>query len=272
MTYWRSASLIVAVLIASCPQAFGQQPATAILRSGESVSFEVSGLDPLGITVNRDGGPHRIPFDLVAAVDFTGGPIPDSQWNLLVAGRHVLSLRSGQVVQGRFTDVSSTQPILITFESNDGKQEYASSDVARLLLAPRAKSSAVSTASQTRANEGCHVVPYLGAWDGGNPWGDITLQAAGGCDVKGTFTGGGGGVLTGSVMPAFVGDVADGRLMVRFSKNGTGESGQAYAQMQSPISMAGQWCQPQDCAVLQGRPWSATKKSGAPPTTGRRSR
>ena len=119
------------------PPALAQEPVTFVLRSGEYVSVELIDLRALEFIVRQNGAERGIPFDLVAAIDFIGGTIPDSTWTLVASGRHALWLRSGEVVQGRLYDVrGGARPLRITFDGGDNRREYVSSEVARILLVP----------------------------------------------------------------------------------------------------------------------------------------
>jgi hypothetical protein len=139
-----AAVAVVMTLHSSSPLA--QEPATVVLRSGESLGLELIDLQAAGFTVRQNGVEFQIPFDLVAAVNFVGGEIPDSDWRLVTSGRHVLALRSGLVVQGRLYDVGGALPLRVLFEGDGGRRDDASTDVAWILLAPRAPSPILGTA------------------------------------------------------------------------------------------------------------------------------
>ena len=126
---------VASVVTLYSPSALAQESVTLVLRSGESVGVELIDLATAGFTVRQNAVERQIPFDLVAAVDFIGEEIPDSQWAMIADGRHVLSLRNGAVVRGHLHDVGGRSPLRISFESEDERRDYVSSQVARILLA-----------------------------------------------------------------------------------------------------------------------------------------
>ncbi len=140
---------VASVVTMHSAPAWAQESATVVLRSGESVSGELIDLATAGFTVRQNAVERQIPFDLVAAVDFIGEEIPDSQWGMIADGRHVLSLRNGAVVRGHLHDVGGRSPLRITFESDDERRDYVSSQVARILLASRASVPKVPTSPGT---------------------------------------------------------------------------------------------------------------------------
>jgi hypothetical protein len=115
--------------------ASAQEPVTFVLRSGETIAVGLIDFSLPGFSVRQNGVRRHIPFDEVIAVDFNGEGIPDSEWSLVPDGGHALSLRTGTVLQGRLHDVGGTHPLRITFERDGERRLYASSEIARILLA-----------------------------------------------------------------------------------------------------------------------------------------
>jgi len=115
--------------------ALAQAPVTLVLRSGESLGLELIGFQTGVFTVRWNGAEFQIPFDLVAAVNFVGGEIPDGDWGLVASGRHVLVLRNRLGIPGRLYDVGGAFPLLIRFDDDSGRRDYVSTDVAWILLA-----------------------------------------------------------------------------------------------------------------------------------------
>jgi hypothetical protein len=52
------------------------------------------------------------------------------------AGQPVVLLRSGQVIDGRLSDIGGTRPLRLTVDTPSGRREFPSSDIAQLHLAP----------------------------------------------------------------------------------------------------------------------------------------
>jgi hypothetical protein len=125
--------------------AFAQESATVTLRSGEKLSAELMDLGGVGFTVKVNGAERQIPANDVAAIDFTGG-LSDSDYNKLSNGQ-ALILKSGETVNGQLVDIGGSSPLRLTFKKASGEeQDYASNDVARIILArPNASSAGVAT-------------------------------------------------------------------------------------------------------------------------------
>ncbi|OFW06352.1 MAG: hypothetical protein A3H96_22220 [Acidobacteria bacterium RIFCSPLOWO2_02_FULL_67_36] len=234
-------------------------------------SAELVDLGAPGFAIRQNGADRQIPFDQVAAIDFVGGTIPDSQWALAGGGRHALWLRSGLVVQGEFYDVGGTRPLRITFDTASGRRDFASSEVARILLSPPAgqgpaKSPGTPTAPLNPMPPGgfaCNPNEVTGTWTS-NSWGEITLRAKGGCSVAGSYTASGGGQISGVVIPP-TGDVKNQMLQFRWTRSDGNDGGDAYALVVNASRIEGRWCRPAGCNTSQGGIWGATRTSAPPP-------
>ena len=207
-------------------------------------------------------------MDSVAAVDFLGGVIPDAQWNRLAAGRHLLVLRSGLMVDGLWDDVGGTRPLRITCVSDSGSRDYASTEVARILLAPRgtsAPSPPVTPPPTTPPPGGpCDLAALVGSWNAGAAFGQLLFQPAGGCFVRGTYAVSSNGSVAGALTTAPQGGVMLRVVQFRWTRSDNADIGEAFAVISPDGSrMDGRWCRPANCDARQGAAWAALRQSGS---------
>jgi hypothetical protein len=111
-----------------------QEPATLVLTNGQRVSGELIDLNASGFAVRVNGQDRSWGAGDVAAIEFVGGDVPADAQRHLAAGQPVIVLRSGQVVEGRLTDVGGTRPLRLTVSGPGGTHDYTSNDVARVYL------------------------------------------------------------------------------------------------------------------------------------------
>jgi hypothetical protein len=131
--------------------ASAQENATIMLRSGEKLSGQLIDLGGNGFTVRVSGQERQIPTNDVAAIDFGGGNISQADWDKVSGGQHVIVLKSGQTINGQFTDVGGTTPLRISFKTDSGDRDFNSSEVSRILLA-RPNNMATATTGSTSAS------------------------------------------------------------------------------------------------------------------------
>jgi len=125
---------------------FAQQSATLTLRSGERLSAQLMDLGGVGYTVKVDGQERQIPANEVAAIDFTGGSISNSDWDKLSGGGQVLVLKSGETITGQLVDIGGSSPLRMTFRTPSGERDFTSNDIARIIMSRPANANAPNTA------------------------------------------------------------------------------------------------------------------------------
>src|SRR5262245_56069069 len=143
----RKTTLFISGLCLSCLAAAlpasAQEPATLVMRSGDRISGELVDLGGVGFTIRVNGQDRQVDPNQVAAVEFTpGGPSADARSRLL-AGRPVVVLRNGQVIEGTLFDIGGTHPLRVTLNTPGGQRDFTSSDIAQIFYSD---SGAVGTA------------------------------------------------------------------------------------------------------------------------------
>jgi len=128
-----------------------QENATFTLRSGDQVTGQLMDLGGVGFTVKINGVEKQIPTNDVAAIDFAGGSPTADDWAKATNGQHVISLKSGDTVSGQLYDVSGSSPLKITFKTASGEREFASNEIARIILARPTNAVATSGANPALA-------------------------------------------------------------------------------------------------------------------------
>lgn len=142
------AAVAVCALVAGTQ---AQESATIVLRSGEKVSAQLVDMGGVGFTVRVSGQERQIPTNDVAVIDFTGnGDVSEADWNKLGSGQTIW-LRNGQTVEGQLYDISGTSPLRIIVRNAAGEQNYASSDIGRIVLA-RLSSGVATTGNAATVN------------------------------------------------------------------------------------------------------------------------
>jgi hypothetical protein len=124
---------IAALMFTGVAQA--QENATFTLRSGERLTGQLMDLGGVGFTVKINGVEKQIPTNDVAVIDFAGGSPTDAEWAKIANGQQVVSLKSGDTVNGQLYDVSGSSPLKITFKTASGDREFSSNEIARIILA-----------------------------------------------------------------------------------------------------------------------------------------
>lgn len=137
---------------------FGQQGATLTLKSGEQLSAQLMDLGGVGYTVKVDGRERQIPANEVAAIDFTGGAISNSDWDKLSGGGQVLILKSGETVTGQLIDIGGSSPLRMTFRTPSGERDFPSNDIARIIMARPDNANAPSNAVGSTGSSGAQGV------------------------------------------------------------------------------------------------------------------
>ena len=115
--------------------AFAQPSASVTLRSGERLTAHIVDLGGGGYTVRVNGQERQLGTNDVAAIDFTGGDVSNSDWDKLSGGGQVLILKNGEALTGQLVDFGGTSPLRITFRTSSGERDFTSNDVARIVMA-----------------------------------------------------------------------------------------------------------------------------------------
>lgn len=243
-------TLVMGVLgVCSAVAVLAQEPATLVLTNGQRISGELVDMNSSGFAMRVNGQDQNYGTGDVAVVEFAGGGVPADAQAKLAAGQQVVVLRSGQIVDGRLSDVGGTRPLRLTIDTPGGPRDYSSSDVARIYLR-NPGGQAVATSGQQQAPPALGpaqtvTVPANQAWtDTGiivargervqfNSSGDIMVQEGASSGVGGSpvapngrlpFVGAGVGALIariGNSQPFLIGSnpspipmPANGRLML----------------------------------------------------------
>jgi hypothetical protein len=143
-----------------------QEAATIVLRSGERVSGQLIDHGGAGFTISVNGQNRTIPTHDAIWIEFAGSAEPAWSADLtakLQQGRHVIWLRNGQAVVGSFYDIGGTSPLRITVDTESGRRDYSSNEVARIYLAPPSGSGIGTTGAQP-GEPGSIVVPANRQW------------------------------------------------------------------------------------------------------------
>jgi hypothetical protein len=132
--------------------ATAQVGATLVLKSGERVSGELNDLNASGFEIRVNGQDRKYSKNDVAVVEFTGGDASVETLARLQSGQPMVTLRSGQTIEGSLDDVGGTNPLRLTIMTSSGSRDYTSNDVARIYLSTPPGAAAVGTAgAQTSA-------------------------------------------------------------------------------------------------------------------------
>jgi len=219
--------------------AFAQVGATLTTKSGQTMSVQVVDLGAAGFAVKADGQDKQIAASDVAAIDFTGGTVSNSDWDKLSNGGQALILKSGETVTGQLTDIGGTSPLRLTFRTASGEREFSSNEVARIVMsrpdnAPAATGTtgvastatgaaqAVTVSSQTQWTP-TGITVRRGEWVTFSTTGDVKIGG------EGNPTANADGVTTGARAPdspvaaapagALVGKIGNGAAFVIGSRN-----------------------------------------------------
>jgi hypothetical protein len=159
-----------AVVLAFAGTAQAQENATLVLKSGEQISGQLIDLGGVGFTIRVGGQDRNVPQSEVARIDFStgGSPATNAQMaNDLNSGKHVIQLRSGEVIAGNLYDIGGTTPLKITVDTPGGRRELSSSDVGRIYLSAQGSGVAATTGTTAAAQPsvpGAIVVPGNQQW------------------------------------------------------------------------------------------------------------
>ena len=125
--------------------ASAQVTATFVMRSGERITGDLVDLNAQGLSAMVRGSMQVWPLGDVSVIDFVGGGtnFPADEVNK-IGSQHLLVLRDGSTLVGRFVDVGGRNPKRINFESAGGDRDYWSNNVARIYMSAPPRGSAGS--------------------------------------------------------------------------------------------------------------------------------
>jgi hypothetical protein len=145
-----------------------QASATLVLRSGERVSGNLLDHGGVGFTISVNGQNRVVREGDVIAVEFTGANLTDDIRNRLAAGKQLIVLRNGEVIEGRLYDIGGTSPLNLTVDTSSGRRTFTSGDVAQIYYAAppnMAVATSGSTGSSTTLAPGAVRVDANVAWN-----------------------------------------------------------------------------------------------------------
>ncbi|HEX9367751.1 MAG TPA: hypothetical protein VF921_14065 [Vicinamibacterales bacterium] len=116
--------------------------ATLVMKSGDRHTGTLVYHNDNNFNLIENGQDRAYRIDDVAVLDFAGGDPSAAELNQLPmsdsvadAHRHVLALRDGTVVHGRMYTIT---PVAITFNTQNGHQDFDLNNVSRLYVSPAA--------------------------------------------------------------------------------------------------------------------------------------
>ncbi len=129
-----------------------QEVATLAMKNGERPSGELVDMNASGFVLRIGGQERSFPTSDVRAVEFVVGQVSAEAQNKINAGQPFVIMRSGQLIDGRLTDVGGSRPLRLTIENGGGSRDINSNEVAQVWVnpAPSAASSGGSTATTPR--------------------------------------------------------------------------------------------------------------------------
>ncbi len=163
-----------------------QEVATLALRSGERPSGELVDLNGSGFVMRINGQERSFPVSEVTALEFAVGPVSREAQAKIDAGQPFVILRSGQLVDGRLTDVGGNRPLRLTVDTPSGSRDFSSGDVAQVWINPVGRSAAGAAVEGERSiPAGTIAVPANVAWTdtGINVTSRVSIAFAGSGDI-----------------------------------------------------------------------------------------
>jgi hypothetical protein len=147
-------TLVLAIAVAVTATLVAEPQVTLILRSGDRVTGELMDMGGSGFTLRVRGGNQNIPTGDVAVIDFSGAAIPQAEASRIQDGRAFVVLHSGDTFYGSLYDIGGTNPLRITFRTQDGNRDVNSDQVARIYLARWAGMPSSDTAASRSGTSG----------------------------------------------------------------------------------------------------------------------
>jgi hypothetical protein len=110
--------------------------ATLILKSGERINGSLVDMGA-DFTINTGGRDSHLPIADVAVIDFVGGGqgIPATETSKIDPSRHLVFKRGGASFFGRLVDITGVSPLVLIFDTQDGRVQLSSNEAGRIYLA-----------------------------------------------------------------------------------------------------------------------------------------
>jgi hypothetical protein len=156
---------IVMVSILAMLPLSAQESATLVLRDGQRLSGEVVEMTGEGVTLRTGNQERDYPVNTVAAIEYVAGPVSADTRAKLDAGKPVVVLRNGSVVDGRVVGITRQTPRRFSIDTPAGPHAVMSNEIAQIYL--HSLPTAVSLAPGAIA----HIV------EGGQTLGGIAVPA-----------------------------------------------------------------------------------------------
>jgi hypothetical protein len=138
-----------------------------ILRNGERVSGNLLDHGGVGFTMSVNGQERIVAEGDVIAVEFAGANLTDDIRSRLSAGKQLVVLRNGEVIEGRLYDIGGTSPLNLTVDTASGRRQFTSGDVAQIYYAapPNMAVATSGTSGATTLAPGAVRVDANTAWN-----------------------------------------------------------------------------------------------------------
>jgi hypothetical protein len=164
--------VLLVLMLAMAGSAIAREHATLLLTSGERVTGELIDLGGSGFTISVNGTERHIPKGEVAVIDFSGNAtnLAAAELAKLSGSGQGVVLSSGEVLQGRLSDIGGSQPLKLTFDLvSGGTRDFHSNEVKRIYLSrpPSAASAANPPATVGPSGSGIPVPANQGWVDTG---------------------------------------------------------------------------------------------------------
>jgi hypothetical protein len=142
-----------------------QEATTLVLRDGQRLTGEVVQMAADGVTLRTGQQDRTYPINAVAAIEYVPGPVTAETRAKLDAGKPVVVLRNGTVIDGRLVGITKETPRRFSIDTAAGPHAVMSNEIAQVYL--HSLPAAVSLAPGAIA----HVV------EGGQHLGGIAVPA-----------------------------------------------------------------------------------------------
>ncbi len=165
-----------------------QESATLVLRDGQRLVGEVVQMTNEGVTLRTDNQDRTYPANTVAGIEYVAGPVTADTRAKLDAGKPVVVLRNGSVVEGRLVAVTRDAPRRFSIDTPAGLHAVMSNEVAQVYL------TSLPTAVSLKPGAIAHVVEAGGSLGGiavpaKEPWTQTSVTVREGEKVRFSATG-----------------------------------------------------------------------------------
>lgn len=198
-----------------------QDAATLVLRDGQRLSGEVVQMTGEGVTLRTGNQDRTYPINAVAGIEYVTGSVTADTRAKLDAGKPVVVLRNGSVVEGRLVTISKDAPRRFSIDTPAGPHAVMSNEIAQvywtsLPIAVSLKPGAIAHVVEAGTTLGGIAVPAK------DPWTQTSVTVRQGDQVRFSAT---GDIRVNSTTTATVtgaaGAAATGRLPVLNAPAGT---------------------------------------------------